>query len=610
MVRLEKITLQGFKSFKKPTSIEFVSNFVVITGPNGCGKSNIADSIAFVLGKASSKSLRAKKAQDLIFHGSKTKAPSDYAKVTLVFSNKSKKLPLDEEIVTVSRAINKEGVSSYRINGKISTRQQIVDLFVQAGLNPGGHNLIRQGDVSKIIEMDPLERRGIIDEIAGIKEYDEKKEKAIKELEKVEEKVKEAEIILEQKEQIVNKLQKERDAALEYRRLQNELDIVKAAIIWKEFSSAEKNIGNITKEIEEKEKEIKSLDEEIKKIDIEVENKEKERDALLKEAIQKEEIEIMKKISKIEASMESKENLIASNMREIERLNELIKNIKLISKNIEPELQPLLQMKGVRGFLKDLIEIPEKYVVAAEVAAGPHMNDIVVENIETAVNCVKYLKENKIGRARFLPLDRIRMFIKQEAPNGTFGWLSDLIHHPREYTHVVEYIFGRTACVNDIEKAKFITEKNKVRMVTLDGDLFEPSGEIFGGYYVKKSKVSSEASKYENEKQKLEEENKILKLEIEELEKQLAELNKKIKSKKTFDIETRSNKIKEEIHKLSEKRRELFDKKVNTQEELNKLRINKARYEANFDNFNLQWENIKKKWEELDERTKEIYSKR
>lgn len=153
MIRLEKIVVQGFKSFKRPVTMLFPSNFTVVTGPNGCGKSNWGDAIAFVLGRASSKHLRAKKAQDLIFHGSKSKQAAEYAKVNLVFSNENRVLPLDEASVSVSRSLNKEGVSSYRMNGKVTTRQHIIDMFMQARLNPGGHNIIKQGDVSRIIDM-------------------------------------------------------------------------------------------------------------------------------------------------------------------------------------------------------------------------------------------------------------------------------------------------------------------------------------------------------------------------------------------------------------------------------------------------------------------------
>ncbi len=610
MIRLEKVSLQGFKSFKRPITISFPSNFVVVTGPNGCGKSNCGDAIAFVLGRTSSRHLRAKKAQDLIFHGSKSKPAADFAKINLFFSNEKKMLPVDESTVTVARTLNKEGVSSYRMNGRISTRQQILDIFAQARLNPGGHNIIKQGDVSRVIDMNPLERRGIIDEISGITEYDEKREKALKELEKVQQKVSEAEIILQQKEQIVDKLKGERDAALEYRKLQTELEFAKATIIFKEFSSAEKNMGSIGGEIQEKEKELVRLDGELGRLDKEMAARDGEMEGLMKEVMSKSEIETTKKISKLETSLESKENLIDSNEREIARLNDMISRLRTLGRDVSSDLKPVLQMGGVRGFFRDLVVVPDQYKVAADIAGGTHMNDIVVDSLNTAIHCVKYLKEKRIGRARFLPLDRIRSPAKTSLPNGTLGWMSDLVHHEREFTPVVDFVFGRTACVNDIDRAKQIAGKDRVRMVTLDGDLFETSGAVFGGYYMKKTSSEPEIRKYADEIKRLGEESRVLKLELEEFEKKLAELNRSAKGAKGFDYEARLAKIKEDISRLSEKRRETYDRKANMQEELNRLRINRARYEANFDNLNAQWDEGKKRWDALPSEEKEAYQKR
>jgi len=605
MVRLERVVLQGFKSFKRPTSMGFPSNFAVITGPNGCGKSNLGDSIAFVLGKALPKHLRAKKAQDLIFHGGRNKNPSDYAKVNLFFSNESSILPFDEEQITVGRRLNKSGISSYKLNGRISTRQQILDIFMQARMNPGGHNIIRQGDVTKVIEMNPVERREVIDEISGIKEYDEKRNQALKQLEKVEEKVREAEIILEQKEEIIEKLKKDRDAALEFQRLQNELELVKSTMIWKEFTSSERNIGSLEKSIEERENEVKTLEGDVKKTDKEMGVKEREMEDLMKEVMRKDQVEITRKISKMEASIENKENLIQSNERELGRLNEMVKNLGTM-KGTPDHLKPVLELKGVRGFVKDLIMVPDKYRVSAEVAGGTHMNDIVVDDLNTAIHCVKYLKEKRIGRARFLPLDKIRSSHKPSLPQGTLGWLSELIHHDREYVPVVEYVFGRTACVNDTDKAKKIAEKNRIRMVTLDGDIFETSGAVFGGHYIKQAKP--ETKKYLKEKEKLDEENHILGMEIEELKGSLKEMRKGVKETGTFDFEKKRTKIKDELETLREKRSKIYDKRLNVQEELNRFKVNRARYEANFDNLRIQWEEHKKAWGSLE--NKEFYQKK
>ncbi|MCK4336190.1 MAG: AAA family ATPase, partial [Candidatus Aenigmarchaeota archaeon] len=178
--------------------------------------------------------------------------------------------------------------------------------------------------------------------------------------------------------------------------------------------------------------------------------------------------------------------------------------------------------------------------------------------------------------------------------------------HEREHIPVVEYVLGRTACVNDIGKAKKIAEENRIRMVTLDGDVFETSGAVFGGYYIKQAKP--EVSKYNKEKEKLEEENHVLKLEIGELEERLKEMRKGVKDFETFDFEKKRKNVKGEIDTLGEKRRGFYEKMTNLQEEVNRFRINKAKYEANFDNLRIQWEEHKKKWDSLE--NKEFYQKK
>ncbi len=164
MTPLNRIVVQGFKSFKRKTSVPIKSGFSVFTGPNGSGKTNVVDAISFVLGMSSSRTMRAPKAQDLIFQGSKKKAGSEFAKVGLYFDNSRRTLPYDEE-VSISRRVNAKGVPTYRLNGKMVNRQEILDTMALIGIKPDGHNIIRQGDVTRIVEMDAVERRRVIDDI-------------------------------------------------------------------------------------------------------------------------------------------------------------------------------------------------------------------------------------------------------------------------------------------------------------------------------------------------------------------------------------------------------------------------------------------------------------
>ncbi|NOX71237.1 MAG: chromosome segregation protein SMC [Candidatus Micrarchaeota archaeon] len=590
MIRLEKISMQGFKSFKRPTSIILPTNFSVITGPNGSGKSNIADAISFVIGKTSSRVLRAKKSQDLIFSGSKKKNSAEYAKVTLYFSNKDRILPFDEDDVTISRKINKSGVSTYRLNGKIVTRQQILDVFLKARIQAGGHNILKQGDITNIIEMDPTERRSIIDEISGITEYEEKKRKALNELEKIAVKVREAEIVLEQKEEIMERLSAEREIALKYKDLESELNQIRLVAIWKEYSSAEKGIEEIEEKIKKKQEEYESAEKAITKLDMQIDAKENELEKTIRDAMNiSEQVDLSKKISRLETNIESKKNTIESYRRDIERIEKMIDDMRQMEKTKSPAVEAVLNIQGVHGVFKDLVIIPDKYSVAAEVAAGAHMSDVIVENANVAVNCIKYLKEKRIGRARFLPLDRIQARTRGRPPEGSFGWLSDLVHHEPLYSNVVNYVFGSTACVSDIEHAKEISKANRVRMVTLDGDLIESSGAMMGGFHVKKHS-NPRIKAYMEEKKKLDSEIKILILEIDELKDQLKELLGKEKRSSSANLEGRRARLKEQLERMRSERKSLYEKRIILQQELNKLNINKARYEAKYESVKDQWE--------------------
>ena len=115
---INKITLQGFKSFNKRISVPLMPGFNVIAGPNGSGKSNIVDAVTFVTGRSSAKSLRADRLHELIFHGGGQRTPSEYASVTLFLDNKGKTFPFPDEEISIARKVNRNGVSVYRVNGR------------------------------------------------------------------------------------------------------------------------------------------------------------------------------------------------------------------------------------------------------------------------------------------------------------------------------------------------------------------------------------------------------------------------------------------------------------------------------------------------------------
>src|SRR3989338_5745714 len=145
MTFIKKLVMKGFKSFARETVIDLDKHMNVIVGPNGSGKSNITDALCFVLGRLSIKSIRAAKSSHLIFSGNKFYKPATVAYVEIVWDNADKIFALDDAEISIRRIVNKTGQSTYKINNVTKTRQEILELLSQAGIDPHGFNIVLQG---------------------------------------------------------------------------------------------------------------------------------------------------------------------------------------------------------------------------------------------------------------------------------------------------------------------------------------------------------------------------------------------------------------------------------------------------------------------------------
>ncbi|NTU66526.1 MAG: AAA family ATPase [Candidatus Moranbacteria bacterium] len=187
---LKRLEISGFKSFANKTVLDFSllseegknHGVTAIVGPNGSGKSNIADSMRWVMGEQSMKNLRGKKSEDIIFAGSGKKSRLGSASVTLYFDNSQKKIPLDFDEITVTRKIYRSGESEYLVNGSRVRLQDIVDILAKAGVGKESNAIVNQGMADAVLNATPLERRLIIEEAAGVKQYQIKKERSLKKL--------------------------------------------------------------------------------------------------------------------------------------------------------------------------------------------------------------------------------------------------------------------------------------------------------------------------------------------------------------------------------------------------------------------------------------------
>ncbi|MEK6922920.1 MAG: chromosome segregation protein SMC [Nanoarchaeota archaeon] len=758
MTYIEKTYIRGFKSFANPLELEFGRGFNCFIGANGSGKTNLHDGLTFVLGKRSSKQMRAENVASLIFNGGKKGSPMREAEVSIFFSNREKEFPLATQTVKISRIVRQSGTSIFKINDEKRTRQQVVDLLSKARINPDGFNIVLQGDITLFAEMKPEDRRVLIEDISGISVYEDKKHKALLELEKVDQKLNDANIILKEREVHLRELKKERDQAMKFKELESKIKESKATYLHlqvkdKEFKKdeiesrikkQEATIEQITNRINETKERIGLKKKELEEINKEIETKgeieqitlqkniESLREAIIKESIRLETVtneishvnkriadlhanekEISDKIKELESELQklskeskmliegekkiiseinsAKEKHDVSNIERMEseletlqsrlfrikyelsnehlQKNKLSQELEAINSNIDrvssPELKKKIgdfnrldeelsktvdkwnvtsslidnnknrlaalkeelsnlegtkirlaqsmmgnqavslvldsNIKGVFGTIASLGSVEPKYSVALEVAASGRINSIITDTDATAANCIRLLKEKKIGVAMFLPLNKIqeRVNIKELEQLKNFSGVIDvaknLIKYDKKFEKVFSYVFGSTLVVNDLNTARKVGV-GRTRMVTLDGDLAEQSGAMIGGFRKKtlgvfeQKDINSEISKkeleidnlkkeidkltkqYQNEQEeirKMTREKAMLEAEITklqyvssitdmgELRSKKNELTSLIKNleKKIKSLESEENKIKDQIEKLREKRK-------------------------------------------------------
>lgn len=183
---LKKLEVCGFKSFASRAEFVFEPGVTAIVGPNGCGKSNIADAIKWVLGEQSAKSLRGLKMEDIIFSGTVNKEPVNFAEVSLVLSNHSNILPVDYEEVTIARRLFRSGESEYLLNKTPVRLKDISELLMGTGIGVDNYFLMEQGKIDLVLSSKPEERRLIFEEASGITKYKSKKKEALSKLEQTE----------------------------------------------------------------------------------------------------------------------------------------------------------------------------------------------------------------------------------------------------------------------------------------------------------------------------------------------------------------------------------------------------------------------------------------
>ncbi|HIH20134.1 TPA: chromosome segregation protein SMC [Candidatus Micrarchaeota archaeon] len=297
---ISKIMMQNFKSFKKG-EVVLRPGFNAIVGPNGSGKSNLVDMVLFAFGESRFKSMRVKKIRDLIFED------AGVAEVSLVLSDGIKER-------TIKRALRKDGKIKYFVDGKRVKKYALEEFLSHNNLS--SNHVIKQGEVQRIVEMNPKDRRGLIDFIAGVSEYEEKKREALSELDKVHSKVSEEKAVIAEKQGYLAELEKDKANAQKFVEFDSRLKKTKATILHLELSDLQDEFASLVNASLDLDNKIRALSGEIRSFEEQIAEKQRKKDEINKQIIEKsagKEGEIQRQIDFLQKEMDDSKLLIGKN---------------------------------------------------------------------------------------------------------------------------------------------------------------------------------------------------------------------------------------------------------------------------------------------------------
>ena len=327
---LKSFDLHGFKSFKDKTKLEFKEGITTIVGPNGSGKSNIADAFRWVLGEQKIKTLRGTKGEDVIFGGTKVHKPLGVASVHLNINNEQNYLNLPYEEVSIARKIYRSGESDYMINGNSCRLKDIHELFNDTGLGKDSFSIIGQGEIEKILNAKAEERRGIIEELAGIVKYRNRKEESIRKIESAEINLRRVLDIIEELQGSYDHLEDSAKKAEYYLQIKNEADDLELNLIINDIYESDESLKVLKMKLDEikdknsasnnklKEKEVKYEENNLLLLNLENDLK------LSREKI----LELKDRLNEIKTLDITKENSIENNEEKIINLQGELEEIK------------------------------------------------------------------------------------------------------------------------------------------------------------------------------------------------------------------------------------------------------------------------------------------
>ena len=220
---LKALKLHGFKSFADPTTLRFDTGVTAVVGPNGCGKSNIADSIRWVLGEQSAKALRGGKMQDVIFEGADTRKPAQMCEVSLLLTDCEKQLGSEFHEIEITRRVHRDGQSEYSFNGQACRLKDIQKLFMDTGVGRTSYSIMAQGQIDQILSSKPEERRAVFEEAAGITKYKSQRREALQKLALTDQNLARVADVIGEVGRQIGSLRRQASKAMRYKRINHRL---------------------------------------------------------------------------------------------------------------------------------------------------------------------------------------------------------------------------------------------------------------------------------------------------------------------------------------------------------------------------------------------------
>lgn len=411
---LKRIEMQGFKSFADKTVLEFKPGITTVIGPNGSGKSNISDAIRWVLGEQSMKSLRGAKSEDIIFAGTQARKSLGFAEVSIVIDNNDNKLPIEYSEVTVTRKIYRSGETGYFINKVPCRLKDILELFMDTGIGKDGYSIIGQGKIDEILSNKSEDRRHIFEEAAGIVKYRTRKQESEKKLEQTKLNLLRINDILAEIEANIEPLKLQSDKAKQFLDLREELKSIEVGLFIYNINTykekleqlvKDENIITSQKEAEDSKMEaLQASKEELRQVvdditaqienmqnigfessnkiekinsEIGISNERIQNNSANKQRLEAEILEVKNRIEELKEEqkqkLEKKTNLTSNKEKFEKELAEKETELAELSKKLSAKE---LEIEGKKQIVQDNID--KKYELAAEI----NTQDVNYENLE------------------------------------------------------------------------------------------------------------------------------------------------------------------------------------------------------------------------------------